>query len=169
MGGLSAVLESSLVKKVASVAPLLGSVLGSPLAGIAISLLANVFGVDPKDTTALSNAIATDPEASLKIKKLEYDHQEALQNIASQDFSNEVKDKQDARRYGGEYKYFLMAMCVIVTGGFFGCLFLLFYSGMNLNEIEKQLLSLLIGMLASKWQTIIDFFYGASRYQGGIK
>lgn len=54
---------------------------------------------------------------------------------------------------------FLRRMAAIVTLGFFGCLFLLFYQGTNLNPTEQNLLSMLIGMLASKWQTIIDYLF----------
>jgi len=60
-------------------------------------------------------------------------------------------------------------MAYLVTLGFFAALFLLFMPW-QLNGDEKNLLSMLVGMLASKWQTIIDFFFGSSRNtQGDVK
>jgi len=64
---------------------------------------------------------------------------------------------------------FLKNMAYLVTLGFFAALFLLFMPW-QLNGDEKNLLSMLVGMLASKWQTIIDFFFGSSRNtQGDVK
>lgn len=64
---------------------------------------------------------------------------------------------------------FLKNMAYLVTFGFFCALFLLFFPW-ALGGDEKNLLSMLVGMLASKWQTIIDFFFGSSRdTQGEVK
>lgn len=49
MGGLTDVIESEILPSVSKVAPLLGSVLGTPLAGVAVSLIAHAFSLDPND------------------------------------------------------------------------------------------------------------------------
>jgi hypothetical protein len=82
---------------VGKIAPLLASVLGSPLAAVGITLLANLFHVDPQNVTALHDAIVADPEANLKIKTLEYEHFETLSKIASGDYATEVDDRKNAR------------------------------------------------------------------------
>lgn len=170
MGGLIDVIESSILPVVSKVAPLLGSVLGTPLAGVAISLLAKAFGVNPNDTSKLSEALTADPEATLKIKQVEYEHADTLAQIASTDYATEVDDRKSARTNSAQYKDFMRHMAYLVTLGFFGALFVLFLPIETTSE-EKNLLSMLVGMLASKWQTIIDFFYGSSRHnsQGAIK
>jgi hypothetical protein len=169
MGGLTDVIESKILPVVSEAAPLLGSVLGTPLAGVAISLIAKAFGVNPDDLNALSSALINDPETSIKLKTLEYDHAETLSKIAASNYSTEVDDRKNARGYGVLYKDFLKHLACFVTVGFFLALFLLFLP-LNINAEEKNLLSMLVGMLASKWQTIIDFFYGSSRHnQGAIK
>lgn len=78
-------------------APLLGTVLGSPLAGVGISLLGSLFGVDPKRTDKLVEAINNDPEAVIKLKTLENQHYETLMQIASQNYVTEVDDRKNAR------------------------------------------------------------------------
>lgn len=162
MGGLLDVIESSgLLKAVTTVAPLLGSVLGSPLAGVAINLLSNVFGTNPTDVQGLASKIIDNPSADLRIKSLENEHSEMLAKIASSDYVTEVDDRKDARKYSAQYKDFLRHMAYLVTAGFFGVLLLMFLP-IPFNVSERELLSMLIGMLVSKWQTIVDFFYGSN-------
>lgn len=50
----------------------------------------------------------------------------------------------------------------LVTLGFFGCLIMLFIP-ITVTSTQRDLLSILIGMLASKWQTIMDFYFGNSK------
>lgn len=165
MDGLTDVIKSSLAPLISKTAPLLAGVLGTPLAGVAVSLIANAFNVDPKKIPEITKAIQNDPEAAIRLKTLEYEHAETLAKIASQDFSTEVDDRKDARKNSVYYKDFLRHMAYLVTAGFFGALILLFLP-IPFNVTERELLSMLIGMLVSKWQTIIDFFYGSSQKKG---
>lgn len=168
MGGLTDVIERSILPIVSKAAPLLGSVLGSPFSGVAISLIAQAFGINPHNIDEVVNAINDSPESNLKLKTLEYEHAETLAKIASTDYSTEVDDRKDARKTAVLYKDFLRHMAYLVTAGFFGALLLLF-APIPINPSGRELLSMLVGMLVSKWQTIIDFFYGSSRRQGGSK
>ncbi len=142
-------------------APLLASVIGSPVAGVALSLIGNAFGVDGKDQQAIADAINKDPESAIKLRTLEYENAQMLAKIASTDYYTEVSDRVDARKYSSEYKDFLRHMAYVITLGFFAALALMFLP-IVVDNSEKELLSMLIGMLVSKWQTIIDFFYGSS-------
>lgn len=72
-----------------------------------------------------------------------------------------ISEKKKKKR-NVPYKDFLRHMAYLVSFGFFGALLLLFLP-ITINPSARELLSMLIGMLASKWQTIIDFFYGSSR------
>lgn len=165
MGIIDTIKDSGITEIVGKAAPLLATVLGSPLAGAGIALLANAFGTDAKDVKGLVANIAGDPEAMLKLKTLEYEHADTLARLASQDYLTEVDDRKDARRNSSEYKDFLRHFAYLVTLGFFAALFALFLPVVNisLDADEKQLLAMLVGVLVSKWQTIIDFFYGSSR------
>lgn len=140
-----------IASEVSKVAPLLGSVLGSPAVGVGLSLIASHFGLPVNDAEQLLQAVTNHPETVQEIE---------LKNKAHLDI---LMDKADARKYGQNYRIFLMVLAIIITAGFFGSLFFLYFVSANINDTEKQLLTLLVGMLASKWQTIIDFFYGASQ------
>lgn len=91
-------LSENLINVVSKSAPVLGAALATPLAGIGISLLASLFGADPKNTDDLLERIQNDPNAAIKIKTLEFEHQEALEEIASTNFKNEVDDRKSARQ-----------------------------------------------------------------------
>jgi hypothetical protein len=135
-------------------------------AGVAVSLLGQAFGVDPKDTNALASRIVDDPDAVVKIKKLEFEHAETLAKVCSQDYTTEVNDRIDARKNAGQYKDFMRHMAYLVTVGFFAALVMLLLP-ITVEANERELLSMLVGMLVSKWQTIIDFFYGSSHPNQG--
>lgn len=78
-------------------APLLGSLLGSPLAGLGVGWVAKLFNADPADTNDIVRKILNDPEAALKLKGLEYQHQEELERIAATNYQTEVDDRKSAR------------------------------------------------------------------------
>lgn len=162
MDGLTDVIESSGLKTIVSeTAPLLASILGSPIAGVALALIGQVFGAKSANVNEIISAIERDPDRGEKLKKLEFDHAEMLEKIAAQNYVTEVEDRKDARQYGAQYKDFLRHMAYLVTFGFLGALILLFLP-LPLDANEHDLILVLIGMLASKWQTVIDFFYGSS-------
>lgn len=56
----------------------------------------------------------------------------------------------------------LKQLAMVTTIGFFLALLMLFYPLTQISSSEEQLISMLIGMLVSKWQTIIDFYFGSS-------
>lgn len=74
---------------VAKVAPLLGTALGGP-GGTAIgALVAGVLGCEATPD-AVTAAIATDPNAAMKLKQAELDHDTQLKQLAFQQASNEL-------------------------------------------------------------------------------
>ena len=98
MDGLrDAITSSGLLTNVSKIAPILGSVLGSPLAGVAVSLLASYFGVNSRDVKAIADAVQNDPDSSFKLRQLEYQHAETLAQIAAQNYLTEVDDRKSAR------------------------------------------------------------------------
>lgn len=87
---------SNLVK---TSAPILGSAIASanPLAGIGISLISQVFGANKSDAKDIFDKIQSDSESVIKLRKIEYDHQEELQKIASTVIQTDADDRKDAR------------------------------------------------------------------------
>lgn len=150
------------LKKVVSVAaPLLGNALTGNFAGVAISLISSLFGTDPNDISGLTTKIQNDPDAAFKLKKLELDHVEALKKIDSDNYVASVDDRKDARDKGILYKDFMRHLTYLVSFGFFGALLMIFLP-LQIDPHERDIFSLIVGMLVSKWQTIIDYYFGSS-------
>lgn len=78
-------------------APLLGSMLGSPLAGIGVSWIAKLFGANKENAQDIIDKILLDPDANIKLKTLELQHKEVLENIAAKNYETEVADRKSAR------------------------------------------------------------------------
>jgi hypothetical protein len=96
MLGLTGVLGSEALKIIEKAAPMVATALGSPVAGIVVSLLENAFGVPAEGLTA---AIAGNADASVKLKALELQHTEALATIQNTTFGLENDDAKNARDY----------------------------------------------------------------------
>lgn len=150
-----------LTAQIANFAPLVASALEGPLAGIATSLIAHMFNADPKNPDGISEAINKDTEAIDKLKLLEIEHKEELQKIASHNFEIHTEDVKHARQSSVDQKKFMHFLAIIITVGFFASIAMLFIP-LKIPEFEKQLMSVLVGMLVSKFHSIIDFYFGSS-------
>ncbi len=83
---------------VASSAPLLGSVVMGPLGAGIGAIIANSFGVDPKNTDELIQKIQTDPQAAIKLKELEINSTIELQRLSVQQAVSELQNQQENAR-----------------------------------------------------------------------
>lgn len=154
---------SKLGSLVKTAAPLLGSALGSPLAGMAVSLIANAFGVKSNDVSELMTAIQNDPNATVKLKEIEAEHEEALAKIASENYAIEADDRKDARASAvtGSYEWFVHLLTVVVTSGFFGCILLVFL--IKADDSDQHILNMMIGSLGTTWVQVISYYFGNIR------
>jgi hypothetical protein len=96
-GSIGRTALDGIISVVSKSAPLMGAVLGSPLASVGISLLANILGVDPRDTQAIMDKINATPDIDVKLKELEYQNRQTLLQIAAQNYVTEVDDRKNAR------------------------------------------------------------------------
>ena len=74
---------NELISMVSKFAPAIGTALGGPLGGMAVSALAKQFGV-ADEVAAVTKAIQADPEATLKLKQLEHDKFKAILEVSLQ-------------------------------------------------------------------------------------
>lgn len=74
--------ETELVKTVVHYAPILGTALAGPAGGAVGTLISNVFGSD--DKKELCDQIKADPDAEIKLKQIEEDHEIELKKLALQ-------------------------------------------------------------------------------------
>jgi hypothetical protein len=159
-------------------APILGTILGGPLGGAAgglVKIIASQFGLtgsDAEDPEKLLKAIQADPEAALKLKKFELDHNVELTKLAIESDRMYLADRASARerevgvtQATGRKNNELYVLAGINVIGFFGALIVLITMGaeLNLGEGAWTALSMLLGALVATYKDIIGYFYGSSK------
>jgi len=163
---------ASVVKKYA---PVLGNVVGGFIpgagaVGTGISLIASAFGVedeDPKPEQILK-AIQADPEAAIKLRKIEAENQQALASIALKQEEMRLQDVQGARqrqlaheKITGSSDVNLYVLAWTVIGGFFGLMGLLCFR--DLPTDSNGVVFLLFGSLATGFGQVLAYFFGSSK------
>jgi hypothetical protein len=152
----------SLSSIVSKYAPLLGSVVSSinPLAGIAVNLIAQAFGADPKNTDDIIAKINADPEAAMKLKQLEFQHEEILQKTSTEDRMNARAREEAVMQLTGKPDYVLDAIAfMVIIGYFFMCGVVAFT---KMDNTDHDILYMLIGQLTAGFMMVLSFFFGAS-------
>jgi len=150
-----------LAKIVSSTAPLLGSVLNSflPGSGLIVSGLSSLFGLTSNDPDALAQVIAADPQAALKLKQFEIEHQNDLAKIIATDReSARNRQVEMAKAVGRDWVMDFLA--VFITISFVSlCLVIAFA---NINSTEKDLFYMLIGTFGAVFSSVVSFYFGGS-------
>ena len=164
----------SIGKAVGKFAPILGTALGSPVAGGLISVVANQFGLGEDEVNdnpeLLMNAIKGDPDAQMKLLKIQTDHEATIEQIVLQRDLAHLADRADARsasvaraKATGKPDTFLNFLAVLVVLGFFGLTFTLVN---NPPEKMAEAVFILFGSVSTAFGAVIHFFFGSS---GGSK
>lgn len=150
---------SDLGKTIAGFAPLLGGVVGGPAGAGIGSIIATVFGVEDSPE-AISRAISKDPEAAIKLKKIQLDHKVELEKIALQKLSAELGDKQNARV---NHKHSIMPAILsgVLSLVIIGIIYLLFYT--PVPEESKDVLFVILGAVMKEWGGAMQYWFGTTR------
>lgn len=80
--------------------PLIGEAISNsnPISALIMSVISKVFGANKYDPKDVFDKIRSDPEYKLKLKKIEFDHEDELIRANSSDYKIEVEDRTDARQ-----------------------------------------------------------------------
>jgi len=175
--------------KIASSAPgvgaLIGTIAGGPVgtavggaAGKALQMVASLFGISPANLTpeSLNSALASDPQAVLKLRMAEMDHQKDMAQIALEEekldhdqTKAELLDVQNARgreieiAKAGKSNFTFYAIGWIVTLSFFGALVLIVFKPIQIDTSMRDTLNMLLGYLAGNYTTVGSYFFGSSK------
>ena len=144
---------------ISTIAPALGSALGSPLGGAAVSMIAEKLGV-PNNQKAVEKAIQqATPEQLLELKQVEKDFEVKMKELEVDVFKLETQDVQNARKtFASDWTSKLMGLLVIC--GFLGYIFLVTLQPPEQNS--EALINLVLGYLGGLASAIISFYFGAS-------
>lgn len=149
---------------VSSVAPTLAGMLGGPLAGVAVSMLAETLLDDAQATeddiaTALSAASVSDLN---KLKRLDKDVRVQLRELGIREQSLINDDKADARHRQKVLRDHMPGvLSVLLTLGFFGVLTALVTGQATLAN--EAVLQVMLGSLSTAWIGSMQFFFGTTQ------
>ena len=167
-------------------APVIGTLLGGPAGGAVGGLISKVLGVD-NTPEAIELALMNNPDALVKIKELETSKELAilqaeLENkridissvIDNRKLDNEkdkmfLSDKQSARsrqvdseKATGKVDVALYVIAGVIVVAFFVSILALIFITLDKQSGTYELLLMLFGALATKFGTVVDYFFGAS-------
>lgn len=146
---------------IGTVAPMLGTVLGGPLGGLAGVALSKALGTDdPKAQETM--IVSGDPEVLLKLKQAENELQEHMRQLDIDEEKLRFDDTANARNREIQVKDWTPKLLAFtVTVGFFGVLGWMLHGGIPKDGGGEALL-VLLGALGTAWGSIISYYYGSS-------
>ena len=126
---------------------------------IAALLLAAALGVD-RSAQAVAEAVANDPEATVKLREVELRHSEVLATLAVQQAEAQLADVQQARTtHQGHWMPWVLTIVLAVMVASMGVgLFVLDTPAEN-----REVVYLLAGQLLGAFATAIAYWLGSSR------
>lgn len=157
----------SLIK---TVAPWIGTAVGSPLGGMAIEAATSAMGISTKTTDALKQALSgATPEQMLALKQADNAFQLQMQSLGFADIEKlaelATENTKDARAMQVATRSQVPAvLAILITFGFFGVLVGML-SG-KLTATDNQALLIMLGALGAAWGAVVNYFFGSSADSG---
>lgn len=171
----------NIVSTISGAAPLLGSLFGpagtavGAVAGAGLKLVATALGCDATQD-AVSAAIATDPNAALKLKEFEMTNHLELEKLQIQQLSLELADVANARsrqieheKVTGKSDINLYVLAWLFIIGFFSTMITMFVATMtgafktDTPQIAIMLLTSVVQCLTLGVGVVLQYFFGSSK------
>jgi len=156
-----------------SVAPGLATALGGPLAGAAVKVLGEKLLGKPEASedevvAALSNGSLTGEQiTALKVAEQNFTLEMARIDAATEstllaDTASARAQTADLARSGSVIAWGAPLVSILVIGGYFLCIWLLFVRGDDLPDNLAQLVSIMFGALQLGFGQVINYWLGSS-------
>jgi hypothetical protein len=142
------------------VAPTIATALGGPLAGLAVTAIAKVIGVDEKEVQGFidSGKMSADQIAQIKLAEIEF--QKQAQELGLNFEKLATDDRKSSREMQIATRSWVPpVLSMLVTIGFFGILIWLM---VNPADTANTPLMIMLGSLGTAWTGIIAFYFGSS-------
>ena len=151
---------------VSTVAPWIGTALGGPLGGLAVSAIADALGLSEKTTDAIQAAVSgASPEQLLALKKADQDFALRMQELGFKQIADleaiAAADRKDARDMQKTVRSPIPALLsVMVTCGYFGVLVGMMTGALKVSD--SQALLIMLGSLGTAWGGVMAFWFGTT-------
>lgn len=143
-----------------AVAPTLGTAIGGPLGGAAVSMIADALGCEPTEKAVEKAVQNATPEQLAEIKKAELEFEAKMKELDVDLFALETQDKQDARKHFA--KDWTAKLIAIVMVGFF-CAYIAMITIMPPEQNSMELINLVLGYMGGLVSAVVSFYFGASQ------
>jgi hypothetical protein len=154
-------------KLLATVAPWIGTAIGGPLGGMAVTAAANALGLSDKTVDAVKQAISgATPEQMLALKKADQDFALQMQEIGFKQVTDlealAGADRKDARALQAAKPSPLPALLTcFVVGAFTTTLILLLK--FDVPQTNRDIVVYMIGQLSGGFTSALAFWLGTTR------
>jgi len=150
-----------------TVAPWIGTVLGTPLAGMAIAAAADALGASDKTVDGIKKALSgatpeqmlalknADDQFALRMRELGFAQIKDLETLA-------VADRDSARKMQMTIHSVVPAALTWVVGGTFGAV-LAFLFLRDVPVANRDIVVYMVGQLSGAFTTTIAFWFGTTR------
>ena len=151
---------------VSTVAPWIGTALGGPLGGMAVSAVADALGLSEKTTDAIKTAISgATPEQMLTLKQADQTFALRMQELGFKQITDleaiAAGDRKDARDMNKITRSPVPAiLSTLVTCGYFYILIGMMYGWLKVND--SQALLIMLGSLGTAWGMVMAFWFGTT-------
>jgi len=149
---------NELITMVSKFAPAIGTALGGPLGGMAVSALAERFGVKD-EVEAVTKAIKADPEAALKLQQLEVEKFKAI--LADKD---SARNREVAIATSDKVplinKLISPTLALVIVVAWVGIQFTLLNT--TVPQEMRELVARVLGTLDGALMVILSFYFGSS-------
>jgi hypothetical protein len=141
------------------VAPTIATALGGPLAGLAITAISKVIGIDEKDVQNTIDSGKMSAEQITQLKLAEIEFQKQAQELGLNFEKLATDDRKSARDMQIATKSLIPgALALGITCGFFGILiYMMAYAITPSNE-----LLVMLGSLGTAWTGVVGYYFGSS-------
>lgn len=151
-----------------TILPTIASLIGTPVAGIAVKGLCEILGLKPDaNPSQIYDALQlASPEAWIKLKELEAQTQIKLKELDINHLQIEQMEMDSARgreiklAETGQKDYTPPLLAIFLTIGFFGLLLLMVFK--SVPSDAKDILEIMLGALGTGFTTMLSYYFGAS-------
>lgn len=153
-----------------TVAPWIGTAIGGPLGGMAVTAVGNALGLSAPTEDSIKQALSgVTPDQMLAIKKADNDFALQMQTLGFKQVTDletlAAGDRKDARAMQVSNRSNVPAILSgVVTVGYFAILI-----GMMTNWLkvsDSQVLLIMLGSLSTGWGVVMSFWFGTTHDSG---
>ena len=150
-------------KTLATVAPVIATGLGGPMAGVAVKVAADALGIEPNEN-ALANAVLSgDPNALLKLREADNRYKLEMKRLGVEVQKLDAQDRSSARTMAQNVGIIpQVVLSIVYTVGYFWLLGAIITGGVTIAESMQAIVNTLMGVMTAAQVQIMNFWFGSS-------